>query len=88
MMGKIAPWVGSDITERLFVPLLVQLSVNPEFIIRLTCTTIFGEICTVVGTQIAETKLVSIRLCIKTRLTIKKSLKFSSKLKKKIFYFN
>lgn len=58
-MSKMAPLLGSNITERLFVPRLTDLCSHHVVGIRKACASNFGDFCAVVTREVTEDKLVS-----------------------------
>lgn len=59
LMSKMAPLLGSEATERLFVPQFVTLCSHNTFYVRKVCASNFGDFCAVVSNHTAETVLVS-----------------------------
>ncbi|XP_051538518.1 serine/threonine-protein phosphatase 4 regulatory subunit 1 [Myxocyprinus asiaticus] len=52
---KMAPMVGKDITERLFLPRFCEMCCDCRmFHVRKVCAAIFGDICNVVGGEATE----------------------------------
>lgn len=58
-MSKMAPLLGREVTERLFVPRLLPLCSNNLFFVRKMCAESFGDFCAVVSRHCTETLLVS-----------------------------
>ena len=58
-MSKMAPLVGKDITERVFMPRFAELCTDAHFHVRKVCAANFGDLCSVVGMQNTEEYLVS-----------------------------
>ncbi|KAL8581161.1 hypothetical protein ACOMHN_033608 [Nucella lapillus] len=54
LMSKMAPLLGRDITERLFLPRFCEMLTDPLFHVRKVCASNFGEVCSVVGVQSSE----------------------------------
>lgn len=54
----MAPWIGSDLSERLIVPLLEELSQESELGIRRVCASLYRDLCSVVSTEVSESRLV------------------------------
>ncbi|KAK7505661.1 hypothetical protein BaRGS_00002932, partial [Batillaria attramentaria] len=54
LMSKMAPLLGRDITERLFLPRFCEMLTDPLFHVRKVCASNFGEVCNVVGVQNSE----------------------------------
>ncbi|XP_055955388.1 serine/threonine-protein phosphatase 4 regulatory subunit 1-like isoform X3 [Patella vulgata] len=54
LMSKMAPLLGKDITERLFLPRYCEMCTDPVFNVRKVCATNFGELCSVVGSDNSE----------------------------------
>ncbi|XP_076448867.1 serine/threonine-protein phosphatase 4 regulatory subunit 1-like isoform X2 [Babylonia areolata] len=54
LMSKMAPLLGRDITERLFLPRFCEMLTDPLFHVRKVCASNFGEVCSVVGVQNSE----------------------------------
>lgn len=58
LMSKMAPLVGKDITERVFMPRFAELCTDAHFHVRKVCAANFGDLCTVVGQENTEEYLV------------------------------
>ncbi|XP_076055930.1 serine/threonine-protein phosphatase 4 regulatory subunit 1-like isoform X3 [Oratosquilla oratoria] len=54
LMSKMAPLIGREMTERLFLERFTRLCSDSQFQVRKVCAANFGEFCSVVGTQPAE----------------------------------
>ncbi|KAK7114611.1 serine/threonine-protein phosphatase 4 regulatory subunit 1-like [Littorina saxatilis] len=54
LMSKMAPLLGRDITERMFLPRFCEMLTDPLFHVRKVCASNFGEVCNVVGVQNSE----------------------------------
>ena len=59
----MAPLVGKDITERMFMPRFAELCTDAHFHVRKVCAANFGDLCSVVGQDNTEEYLVSKTLC-------------------------
>uniref|UniRef100_A0A1B6DIY0 WW-binding domain-containing protein n=2 Tax=Clastoptera arizonana TaxID=38151 RepID=A0A1B6DIY0_9HEMI len=57
LMSKVAPLLGREVTERLFVPRLLPLCSNNLFMVRKMCAESFGDFCAVVSRHCTETLL-------------------------------
>ncbi|CAI9715732.1 serine/threonine-protein phosphatase 4 regulatory subunit 1-like isoform X2 [Octopus vulgaris] len=57
LMCKMAPLLGREMTERLFLARFTQMCSDPLFHVRRICASNFGEICTVVGGESTEQNL-------------------------------
>ncbi|KAG8271741.1 Serine/threonine-protein phosphatase 4 regulatory subunit 1 [Homalodisca vitripennis] len=62
LMSKMAPLLGSEVTEMMFVPRFTALCSHNGVAIRNTCATNFGDFCAVVSRQVTETQLLP-RFC-------------------------
>lgn len=60
LMSKMAPLLGSEITEQMFVPRFTALCSHNLVPIRKTCASNFGDFCAVVSRHVTETQLVSL----------------------------
>lgn len=58
-MSKLAPFLGRDVTERVFLKRFTELCTSPIFFVRKVCAAHFGEFCSVVGKDAFENTLVS-----------------------------
>ena len=56
----MAPLVGKDITERVFMPRFAELCTDAHFHVRKVCAANFGDMCSVVGMENTEEYLVSL----------------------------
>jgi len=54
LMSKMAPLLGKDITERLFLPRFSEMCTDPLFHVRKVCAANFGEVASVVGDKNCE----------------------------------
>ncbi|XP_005112857.1 serine/threonine-protein phosphatase 4 regulatory subunit 1 isoform X2 [Aplysia californica] len=54
LMSKMAPLLGKDITERLFLPRFSEMCTDPLFHVRKVCAANFGEVASVVGARNCE----------------------------------
>ncbi|CAL1530665.1 unnamed protein product [Lymnaea stagnalis] len=54
LMSKMAPLLGKDITERLFLPRFSEMCNDPLFHVRKVCAANFGEVASVVGVKNCE----------------------------------
>ncbi|ROT73728.1 hypothetical protein C7M84_007832 [Penaeus vannamei] len=61
LMSKMAPLIGREMTERLFLERFTRLCSDALFQVRKVCASNFGDFCSVVGTQPTEEVLVSTR---------------------------
>ncbi|XP_041375739.1 serine/threonine-protein phosphatase 4 regulatory subunit 1-like isoform X3 [Gigantopelta aegis] len=57
LMSKMAPLLGKDITERLFLPRFSEMCTDPLFHVRKVCAANFGEVSAVVGCDNTEEHL-------------------------------
>lgn len=57
LMSKLAPLLGKDMTERLFLPRFCEMCTDPLFHVRKVCAGNFGDMCTVVGQDNTEQHL-------------------------------
>ena len=62
LLSKMAPLVGKDMVESLFLERFAALCVDPIFHVRKVCATNFGDFSSVVGSESTETVLVSGRM--------------------------
>lgn len=60
LMSKLAPLLGRDVTERVFLGRFTELCSSPMFYIRKVCAAHFGNFCAVVGKDAVEKVLVSV----------------------------
>lgn len=58
-MSKMAPLVGKDLTERMFLERFSSMCTDALFHVRKVCAGNFGDMCTVVGQENTESILVS-----------------------------
>lgn len=58
-MVRISLLVSKDVVEKLFLPKFCELCSESMFHIRKVCATSIGEMCRIVGPQLAEQYLVS-----------------------------
>lgn len=65
LMSKMAPLIGREMTERLFLQRFTTLCSDALFQVRKVCASNFGDFCSVVGSRPTEDLLVSkfISLC-------------------------
>ncbi|XP_074026001.1 serine/threonine-protein phosphatase 4 regulatory subunit 1 isoform X3 [Leptinotarsa decemlineata] len=65
LMSKLAPLLGRDITERVFLKRFIDLCSSPMFYMRKICAAHFGDFCAVVGKDSFENILLPyyINLC-------------------------
>ncbi|CAH1106535.1 unnamed protein product [Psylliodes chrysocephalus] len=54
LMSKLAPLLGRDVTERVFLGRFTELCSSPMFYIRKVCAAHFGNFCAVVGKDAVE----------------------------------
>lgn len=59
-MTVIAPVVGREVTEEVFVPRVIDLSMDSSVDVRKLCVASYGEFCSAVSTQVTERVLVSV----------------------------
>ncbi|XP_071517128.1 serine/threonine-protein phosphatase 4 regulatory subunit 1-like isoform X2 [Panulirus ornatus] len=64
LMSKMAPLIGREMTERLFLERFTRLCSDALFQVRKVCASNFGDFCSVVGTQPTEEILVSRFMCL------------------------
>ncbi|KAK3085905.1 hypothetical protein FSP39_010290 [Pinctada imbricata] len=57
LMSKMAPLLGKEMTERLFLQPFCEMCTDPLFHVRKVCAANFGDMCTVVGQQNTEVYL-------------------------------
>lgn len=57
LMCKMAPLLGREMTERLFLAYFAQMCIDPLFHVRRICACNFGEMCVVVGGESTEHNL-------------------------------
>lgn len=58
-MGKMAPLIGKEATEKYFLDVFVHLCSNEGYKIRIKCVKSLGEMSVVLGTETTEKYLVS-----------------------------
>ena len=58
LLSKMAPLIGKDLTESLFLDRFAGLCVDPLFRVRKVCASNFGDFATVVGGDATEKSLV------------------------------
>lgn len=58
LMCRLAPLIGSEITEKVFLRRYLNLCEDIDMMVRRTCATHFGEMCTAVGKEKLFSKLV------------------------------
>ena len=59
LLSKMAPLIGKDMVESLFLERFAELCVDPLFQVRKLCAANFGDFSSVVGSGPTETVLVS-----------------------------
>ncbi|XP_069112573.1 serine/threonine-protein phosphatase 4 regulatory subunit 1-like isoform X2 [Argopecten irradians] len=57
LMSKMAPLLGKEMTERVFLPRYCEMCTDPLFHVRKVCAANFGDFCTVVGQGNTEQQL-------------------------------
>ncbi|XP_021372324.1 serine/threonine-protein phosphatase 4 regulatory subunit 1-like isoform X2 [Mizuhopecten yessoensis] len=57
LMSKMAPLLGKEMTERVFLPRYCEMCTDPLFHVRKVCAANFGDFCTVVGQENTEQQL-------------------------------
>ncbi|CAF0779211.1 unnamed protein product [Didymodactylos carnosus] len=62
LMSRLAPYVGSDLTLKYFVPAVVQLCSTIAFQTRKTCTTAIGDFATIIPPSAVDEHLVNLYL--------------------------
>ncbi|XP_049819805.1 serine/threonine-protein phosphatase 4 regulatory subunit 1-like isoform X3 [Aethina tumida] len=75
LMCKLAPLLGRDVTERVFLKRFTELCANEQFIVRKVCCLHIGDICSVVGKDSFENILLPsyIKLCSDETWSVRKS---------------
>lgn len=58
-MSRLAPFLGQEVTERVFLQRFSQLCSNHMFYVRKVCASHFGDFCAVIGKEAYERTLVS-----------------------------
>ena len=59
LLSKMAPMIGREMSERLFLDRFAKLCTDPVFHVRKVCAANFGDFCGVVGPEATEKILVS-----------------------------
>jgi len=62
LMSKMAPLLGQELTEEMFLPRFTDLCIHETVAIRKTCASNFGDFCAVVSRHVTETELLP-RFC-------------------------
>ncbi|XP_053994161.1 serine/threonine-protein phosphatase 4 regulatory subunit 1-like isoform X2 [Hylaeus anthracinus] len=57
LMSKMAPLIGKELTEKIFLDTYITLCRDKEFYVRRICVTHFGELCAAVGKKAINRKL-------------------------------
>ncbi|XP_066603921.1 serine/threonine-protein phosphatase 4 regulatory subunit 1-like isoform X2 [Prorops nasuta] len=57
LMSKMAPLIGSELTEKFFLDRYIELCKSQTVFVRKTCATHFGEMCSAVGKKALFDKL-------------------------------
>lgn len=75
LVSKMAPWVGQDLSERLIVPLLEEMSMESELGVRRVCASLYRDLCSVVSTEVSESRLVPsfLKLCCDTEWVVRQT---------------
>lgn len=60
LMSKMAPLLGQEVTEEVFLPRFTDLCSHEMVAIRKTCASNFGDFCAVVSRHVTETELVCV----------------------------
>lgn len=60
LMSRMAPLLGRDVTERVFLKRFAELCSSSMFYTRKVCAARMGDFCVVVGKDLFETILVRI----------------------------
>lgn len=60
LMCRLAPLIGSELTEKVFLRQYLDLCENNDMMVRRTCATHFGDMCVAVGKEKLYSKLVSL----------------------------
>ncbi|CAH0547331.1 unnamed protein product [Brassicogethes aeneus] len=65
LMCKLAPLLGRDVTERVFLKRFAELCIHQQFLVRKVCSSHIGDFCAVVGKDAIEKILLPayIQLC-------------------------
>ncbi|XP_011698088.1 PREDICTED: serine/threonine-protein phosphatase 4 regulatory subunit 1-like isoform X2 [Wasmannia auropunctata] len=58
LMCRLAPLIGSELTEKIFLTRFLVLCENNDMMVRRICATHFGEMCTAVGKEKLYSKLI------------------------------
>ncbi|KYQ52178.1 Serine/threonine-protein phosphatase 4 regulatory subunit 1 [Trachymyrmex zeteki] len=58
LMCRLAPLIGSELTEKVFLPRYLDLCEDNDMMVRRICATHFGEMCTAVGKEKLYSKLI------------------------------
>ncbi|XP_018407558.1 PREDICTED: serine/threonine-protein phosphatase 4 regulatory subunit 1-like [Cyphomyrmex costatus] len=58
LMCRLAPLIGSELTEKVFLPRYLDLCEDKDMMVRRICATHFGEMCTAVGKEKLYSKLI------------------------------
>ncbi|XP_072751644.1 serine/threonine-protein phosphatase 4 regulatory subunit 1 isoform X5 [Anoplolepis gracilipes] len=58
LMCRLAPLIGSELTEKVFLRRYLDLCEDNDMIVRRTCATHFGEMCVAVGKEKLYSKLI------------------------------
>ena len=66
LLSKMAPLIGKEMVEALFLERFASLCADPLFHVRKLCAANFGDFSSVVGSEPTETVLV--RFCFAIRL--------------------
>lgn len=59
LMCRLAPLIGSELTEKVFLRQYLDLCESNDMMVRRTCATHFGDMCVAVGKEKLYSKLVS-----------------------------
>lgn len=58
-MSRLAPLLGTEITERVFLQRFAELCSNKVFYVRKVCASHYGDFCAIIGREAFEQILVS-----------------------------
>ncbi|XP_018346239.1 PREDICTED: serine/threonine-protein phosphatase 4 regulatory subunit 1-like isoform X3 [Trachymyrmex septentrionalis] len=58
LMCRLAPLIGSELTEKVFLPRYLDLCEDNDMMVRRICATHFGEMCIAVGKEKLYSKLI------------------------------
>ncbi|KYN13323.1 Serine/threonine-protein phosphatase 4 regulatory subunit 1 [Trachymyrmex cornetzi] len=58
LMCRLAPLIGSELTEKIFLPRYLDLCEDNDMMVRRICATHFGEMCIAVGKEKLYSKLI------------------------------